>query len=102
SAFHLLALHSFPTRRSSDLQRSRVGYHDELEVRQSVLLVVTVPLPEIPAGQRNDKGVRSQSTAIRSSPAREGIEGRRPPSSEERSEEHTSELQSPDHLVCRL
>src|SRR5947208_10878191 len=26
----------------------------------------------------------------------------RQPSSGERSEEHTSELQSPDHLVCRL
>src|SRR5258708_9161221 len=27
---------------------------------------------------------------------------RRPPPRSERSEEHTSELQSPDHLVCRL
>src|SRR5258708_27698161 len=27
---------------------------------------------------------------------------RREPGSEPRSEEHTSELQSPDHLVCRL
>src|SRR5207244_11040519 len=26
----------------------------------------------------------------------------REPATEERSEEHTSELQSPDHLVCRL
>src|SRR5258708_14931269 len=25
-----------------------------------------------------------------------------PPAQQERSEEHTSELQSPDHLVCRL
>src|SRR5258708_37121530 len=30
------------------------------------------------------------------------IPGAPPPSSEDRSEEHTSELQSPDHLVCRL
>src|SRR5258708_27258564 len=28
--------------------------------------------------------------------------GRGPPLREVRSEEHTSELQSPDHLVCRL
>src|SRR5258708_24784773 len=27
---------------------------------------------------------------------------RRPPACPSRSEEHTSELQSPDHLVCRL
>src|SRR5258708_18066072 len=27
---------------------------------------------------------------------------RRPPAHRSRSEEHTSELQSPDHLVCRL
>src|SRR5438552_10994651 len=37
----------------------------------------------------------SGSTAARSSPAS-------PRPSAPRSEEHTSELQSPDHLVCRL
>src|SRR5690348_17556163 len=62
-------LHSFPTRRSSDLHEST-------------------------------------STSMRSwSP---GVTGRRPTrvvnrhEVEQRSEEHTSELQSPVHLVCRL
>src|SRR5207244_13051202 len=57
-----LALHSFPTRRSSDLHHREPG-----------LVVRRPPF------------------------ARVG--GHRVPS---RSEEHTSELQSPDHLVCRL
>src|SRR5207244_12408070 len=30
------------------------------------------------------------------------VQDHRPHSSQSRSEEHTSELQSPDHLVCRL
>src|SRR5258708_16356074 len=33
---------------------------------------------------------------------KESSGGAPPPSSRPRSEEHTSELQSPDHLVCRL
>src|SRR5258708_27247196 len=40
-------------------------------------------------------GVRALSSVL--------CEGVEPPTSpKERSEEHTSELQSPDHLVCRL
>src|SRR5438552_14933238 len=41
---------------------------------------------------------RSSSSACRSSTTG----GRRRPDGRSRSEEHTSELQSPDHLVCRL
>src|SRR5258708_10716604 len=52
-------------------------------------------------------GMRCGATSPRSAPAGEG-DGRRFGASgschgsRERSEEHTSELQSPDHLVCRL
>src|SRR5947208_12969449 len=42
------------------------------------------------AGNRRDPPRRSNRTATRQA------------SAERRSEEHTSELQSPDHLVCRL
>src|SRR5258708_29562543 len=47
------------------------------------------------------------TTLFRSRPARRYRGGRRsgrtaPARRRERSEEHTSELQSPDHLVCRL
>src|SRR5438552_4812960 len=65
------ALHSFPTRRSSDLVRARprAAPHSPERVR--------VGHPGEPRHDR--RGVRHG-----------------------RSEEHTSELQSPDHLVCRL
>src|SRR5439155_21359943 len=62
-------LHSFPTRRSSDLQGS-VGGH------------------RVPRGHR---GARRHRHRLR------GNHGRA-----DRSEEHTSELQSRGHLVCRL
>src|SRR5207244_13043706 len=75
---------SFPPRRSSDLS--------------SVLQAGTTPLVDTaptdglrptmllrPAGMRPEPAYRRASTT-----------------SSARSEEHTSELQSPDHLVCRL
>src|SRR5947208_6872918 len=43
---------------------------------------------------------RSRSRSEPARPARRSRTGRRAPCA--RSEEHTSELQSPDHLVCRL
>src|SRR5947208_4701780 len=71
-------LHSFPTRRSSDLDsiasESTMRYHSRVRMRAS--------------------GTRCASSA-RSSPNSSS-------SGSPRSEEHTSELQSPDHLVCRL
>src|SRR5207244_13306309 len=61
----LLSLHSFPTRRSSDL------FHPSLDPMRS--------------GSRFLPGLERCCRRSLS-----------------RSEEHTSELQSPDHLVCRL
>src|SRR5690348_18192536 len=66
-----LDLHSFPTRRSSDL-RGR-------------------PREPRPAGPRRGWCCRRRRGSGRTSPA-----------APSRSEEHTSELQSPVHLVCRL
>src|SRR5205807_10046215 len=91
------ALHSFPTRRSSDL----------------------VPIGVRPAGvspRQSSGGWRSRFTAPRrrlSSSrrlaaaavgfvARRAGRTRRASCSRARSEEHTSELQSPCNLVCRL
>src|SRR5207244_6782465 len=69
-------LHSFPTRRSSDLlQRLRLR-------------------------RRGRRIVRTRGRASRGQPDGSVRAGQR--RSENRSEEHTSELQSPDHLVCRL
>src|SRR5690348_17593674 len=81
-------LHPFPTRRSSDLERrirrrrgSARGGGTGTGSRRA-----RRPRPRT----RRRRGPRT-STARRS----------RPPSAT-RSEEHTSELQSPVHLVCRL
>src|SRR5438552_16745633 len=68
---HHRDLHSFPTRRSSDLSRLQVC--------------------RCPGGSTGLRG-RNPWPAERSACRREL----------RRSEEHTSELQSPDHLVCRL
>src|SRR5438552_6007997 len=68
-------LHSFPTRRSSDLEgglsSQRAKFTDGLLPARR----------KIPPSQRLSPLTASASL---------------------RSEEHTSELQSPDHLVCRL
>src|SRR5207244_12980319 len=68
-------LHSFPTRRSSDLYRWTRS---------------TVP------PRSRAKRVCCSWSARRSRSTRSRADH------EQRSEEHTSELQSPDHLVCRL
>src|SRR5438552_8848176 len=53
------------------------------------------------ASYRSERG--SQLTSIVASRARKGAGSLHPSGSTvRRSEEHTSELQSPDHLVCRL
>src|SRR5207244_13300969 len=73
-------LHSFPTRRSSDLSTNALLQRRECS--WMVRATSSFPLPVSPT-------IRTAASwrATRSSM---------------RSEEHTSELQSPDHLVCRL
>src|SRR5690625_6661090 len=77
-------LHSFPTRRSSDLMHRRCCWPPERLVpgasRRSLTSLQS-------AARRKD------ISTISSSSAREAAS---------RSEEHTSELQSRGHLVCRL
>src|SRR5207244_576318 len=91
----------FPTRRSSDLERQ-------------------LPGPMTVTGRRRDRlivarsGFQSSDGPLRAEPDRElaGTFPRKDPDHvaahgivdcfQQRSEEHTSELQSPDHLVCRL
>src|SRR5438552_6992332 len=66
-------LHSFPTRRSSDLKRCAALFAHAKSLAKQMHL----SLGECTAGGGSDGNFT-------------------------RSEEHTSELQSPDHLVCRL
>src|SRR5437762_10984579 len=76
-------LHSFPTRRSSDLSVSCPGPTASAITRRS-------PRPRRQRGRRRFPVESWRTDGLRSPP------GRR------RSEEHTSELQSPMYLVCRL
>src|SRR5437899_7144692 len=75
-------LHSFPTRRSSDLESETQERAEPQPVSPSTDVTRAEPEPE--------REVREDRAAGEKKPA------------EERSEEHTSELQSLRHLVCRL
>src|SRR5207244_9304294 len=90
-------LHSFPTRRSSDLiaeVQAITGRDGRIEA--------------CPAnGRRAMRGFVQQCQAFCSrcrapALAEQRERGNRQTRHQCRSEEHTSELQSPDHLVCRL
>src|SRR5205814_8184498 len=81
------ALHSFPTRRSSDLRDLHLlcmQYVAGTTLEQVIRAVSALP-PE----QRNGQALLAVVDRLASGPAA-------------RSEEHTSELQSLRHLVCRL
>src|SRR5438552_12190341 len=90
---HMCSVHSFPTRRSSDLCRYRSS--------------AAVASPPRTRAMRARKGLLSDMKAFSwavlggtSNAAHENafMSDNNP----FRSEEHTSELQSPDHIVCRL
>src|SRR5438552_6568649 len=80
-------LHSFPTRRSSDL-KSSPGVSHVCRLRSNS----DVGIRPRTGSDRRCRGVGTLPTA----------HGCERSSRRSRSEEHTSELQSPDHLVCRL
>src|SRR5437762_11380634 len=83
--FDSLHLHSFPTRRSSDLQCRDHGVHHRVQDPKRI---------ELSDRSRDEKTHRGQE---RNALARWVFSSR-----DRRSEEHTSELQSPMYLVCRL
>src|SRR5207244_12424506 len=91
-------LSSFPTRRSSDLARGRNRAYDRPRGRARGRREAEVT----GGGQVAGRIARVHTEVVRG--ARDetgeplGVRCRR----NSRSEEHTSELQSPDHLVCRL
>src|SRR5205807_9543862 len=99
SAGDALHLHSFPTRRSSDLSTRQIGKQRSgntqatfWEVVQAAHALLVVISPQ----SRSSRHVREAlEMAGRYSRPVCGVWI-------ERSEEHTSELQSPCNLVCRL
>src|SRR5207244_5106240 len=81
-------LHSFPTRRSSDLATHGTApkYTGKNQANPGAVLLSGVMMLEHMGWTEAAKMVNDAVEATFA----------------ERSEEHTSELQSPDHLVCRL
>src|SRR5689334_24296922 len=96
---HHRDLHSFPTRRSSDLSstsapsRARCGPSARSASTGCTRWTGS-------ARRRRRRTRRSPTTSARSPPRSTRSAG--PSTSSARSEEHTSELQSQFHLVCRL
>src|SRR5207244_11838689 len=88
-----LDLHSFPTRRSSDLTIDNVQHIFRTDIGEH-RYALEVRLASLPTGQPSEDVAVAWFTSFTSVPE--------PGSLTLRSEEHTSELQSPDHLVCRL
>src|SRR5207253_8753238 len=99
---HPRDLHSFPTRRSSDLAhalRSSARKRElelALERERAVLAVVGQATSELSLAHTLETAVRRVAELL--DVERVAVYLR----TEERSEEHTSELQSRGHLVCRL
>src|SRR5437868_9490596 len=84
---HLLALHSFPTRRSSDLIAPFLKLADSFASGPRTLSTMSAAL----AASAADLAIFAPAAANSAS----GMD-------EPRSEEHTSELQSRFDIVCRL
>src|SRR5207244_5211114 len=98
-AAHTPNHHPFPTRRSSDLVvgAGDAGDSRTISLDQNTAAVATVNrLVCTAAADTCPDSVARLSRTSGSSLSR------RPRPQQGRSEEHTSELQSPDHLVCRL
>src|SRR5207249_11075688 len=99
---HLHTLHSFPTRRSSDLS----GRRKPAQQRGGIVPVK----PECRAGvddgrcpgSRSEDAAEAEYNRPSKTPDRDGEKRLPQAKPEERSEEHTSELQSRFDLVCRL
>src|SRR5207302_10450142 len=90
-------LHSFPTRRSSDLIDWDFGLTSRTREPKRALGIVRKAFEEVPFGYKEawPKVSVVVCTFNGSRTIRECLEGIR-------SEEHTSELQSRENLVCRL
>src|SRR5205807_5855567 len=89
-------LHSFPTRRSSDLGRgpTRARLEPLGDTTTDCVGERRSTCAGVPRPRRGGGGGRGRGGPLRP--------GRGTPAGTRRSEEHTSELQSPCNLVCRL
>src|SRR5699024_12348224 len=101
SAVHRPYRRSSPTRRSSDLHtgEERRGAKDS-EVQER-LLQRALTLRETKAKDQRDRNSDSDNHPV-DGPVRELLDEEHKGNQQDRSEEHTSELQSRFDLVCRL
>src|SRR5690606_41181369 len=86
---HRRALHSFPTRRSSDL--------DKLVHAYGAPVTVDYDIDDIAVSTDNATPLALLTNEVLTNSLKYAF-----PDGRERSEEHTSELQSRENLVCRL
>src|SRR5205085_9719577 len=93
-------LHSFPTRRSSDLANSpEVDWdarYDEYHDNQGLYRLCDDCAADEEKTDTAENDGRGDPSAVRA------FKVRLPDAQNDRSEEHTSELQSQSNLVCRL
>src|SRR5207244_13300978 len=100
STTHHPPLLSFPTRRSSDLPTThRIGPFLKSDRRRAESYR---PLSLVSTGGDRTGDPKSGRATAEAGAKVKVVKSRRSPQPPARSEEHTSELQSPDHLVCRL
>src|SRR5207244_10955752 len=92
------SLHSFPTRRSSDLSATASAGHRRKAIASRLCAARGRCVMKGAPLSRRDR-LRHILADLRMPGALEALDAML---QGVRSEEHTSELQSPDHLVCRL
>src|SRR5205085_10257612 len=101
-AYHHPHTPSFPTRRSSDLCKVPPGRRDLLAAVMGLEGVTCeVSVVRIAGDGPPDRDRRRQEERAASVPGVRGKERDPQAAGAERSEEHTSELQSQSNLVCR-
>src|SRR5262245_4375851 len=101
SALSHPALHSFPTRRSSDLQ-PRMGNRSQRRTGSPVQPGTASESASAPRSNGSPGPARRSPPGRPASPCSRTLRAARRDAGDRRSEEHTSELQSLRHLVCRL
>src|SRR5207253_10523605 len=95
SYLHHRDLRSFPTRRSSDLLQASLEKVNRVLLRNHLETCVSEAI-------RTGQGQEKIAELMEALPYNSGLTDFRHRAEPLRSEEHTSELQSRGHLVCRL
>src|SRR5207244_12763711 len=99
---HSLQLHSFPPRRSSDLPAQYHGLKFSSADAGPALPEITKDIEARASQIASQGGVPPlPHSAAKANPSEKVNLRQNYLTRLERSEEHTSELQSPDHIVCR-